>query len=63
AKTQTKSIEGVSDKPKEINNSINSDVDAKDSSNGNNENSSHKPSSISEIANILRNSNIEKGEK
>ena len=63
AKTQTKSIEGVSDKPKEINNSINSDVDAKDSSNGNNENSSHKPSSISEIANILRKSNIEKGEK
>lgn len=63
AKTQTKSIESVSDKPKEINNNIDSDTDTNDTSNNNNENSSHKPSSISEIANILRNSNNEKGEK
>ena len=58
AKKQTKSIESSSDREKEsINNNANDDID-KDEDNG-----SHSPTSISEIANLLKNRNNEKGDK
>lgn len=61
AKTQTKSIESISDKSKDkkIIDKVDEDIDQS----SDNENSSYNPTSISEIANILKNSKKEKGEK
>lgn len=62
AKKQTKSIEGVSDSMKDSNNNEKNGTD--DSDRGTeNEESSYNPTSISEIANILKNRKIEKGDK
>lgn len=67
AKTQTKAIESVSDNPKEIKKNIKKESDSNDTSNDissdNNKKNANNPSSISDIANILRNSNKEKEEK
>lgn len=56
AKKQTKSIESVSDKAKE---SDNDDID----NDASNDNGAYNPTSISEIANLLKNRNNEKGDK
>lgn len=61
ARTQTKSIEGVSDSMKDSK-SISNETDDIDRS-AEKEESSYNPTSISEIANILKNRKIEKGDK
>jgi YidC/Oxa1 family membrane protein insertase len=55
ARKQTKSIESVSDIAKDSEDDIDN--------NSSNEDSSHNPTSISEIANLLKNRNTEKGDK
>ena len=60
ARTQTKSIEGVSDSMKDSK-SISNETDDIDRS-AEKEESSYNPTSISEIANILKNRKIEKGD-
>lgn len=62
AKTQTKSIESVSDREKDSKNSLNNRTDDIDR-NAEEDESSYNPTSISEIANILKNRKIEKGDK
>lgn len=61
ARTQTKSIEGVSDSMKDSK-SMSNETDDIDRS-AEKEESSYNPTSISEIANILKNRKIEKGDK
>ena len=60
ARKQTKSIDSISDKAKDsYNTSSNDDGDDTE----NNDDDSNNPKSISEIANLLKNRNIEKGDK
>lgn len=70
ARTQTKSIESISDKSKDTNktteemkSTIEKDVKEKKSLKDDDEKESYNPTSISDIANILSNRNKEKGEK
>lgn len=62
AKKQTKSIEGISDKEKDFNTDKGNGTDDIDRS-ADNEKSSYNPTSISEIANIMKNRKNEKGDK
>lgn len=62
AKKQTKSIESVSDKAKESDKDTANDNDDIDN-NADKQEGSYNPTSISEIANLLKNRNIEKGDK
>lgn len=62
AKKQTKSIESISDSMKDSKNSMNDGTDDIER-NAENDESSYNPKSISEIANILKNRKIEKGDK
>lgn len=62
AKKQTKSIESVSDKAKESDKDTANDNDDIDN-NADKQEDSYNPTSISEIANLLKNRNIEKGDK
>ena len=59
AKKQTKSIDSVSDRMKDFNN--NESIDTENDTE--NKNGSGNPTSIAEIANLLKNRNIEKGDK
>ena len=63
ARKQTKSIESVSDRMKDTSNDNSNDngedIDGKEE----NESGSYSPTGISEIANLLKNRNIEKGDK
>lgn len=61
ARKQTKSIESISDNSEGANKvNFNDNIDDSDNKN---DNDSYSPSSISEIANIMRNKNREKGDK
>jgi YidC/Oxa1 family membrane protein insertase len=61
ARKQTKSIESISDRKKDSDKDITSNDDIDE--NSNKEKDSYNPTSISEIANLLKNKNIEKGDK
>ncbi|TAH71508.1 MAG: YidC/Oxa1 family membrane protein insertase [Anaerolineaceae bacterium] len=63
AKKQTKSIESVSDRVKDSDNNTTKDNNDDIDNDSDNDSGSYNPTSISEIANLLKNRNIEKGDK
>ena len=63
ARKQTKAIESVSDKAKDSNKDNTNDKKDDIDNDSDNDSGSYNPTSISEIANLLKNRNIEKGDK
>jgi YidC/Oxa1 family membrane protein insertase len=63
ARKQTKSIDSVSDKAKDSDKKTTSDNNDDIDNDASNDDASYNPTSISEIANLLKNRNIEKGDK
>lgn len=63
ARKQTKAIESVSDKAKDANKDNTNEKSDDIENDSDNDSGSYNPTSISEIANLLKNRNIEKGDK